>query len=102
MEYYVRDCCNHAAEAKEIVRGVHKQKEAVVRQCRLLSGLQLARIDRNVVYDGREFGKQQGEHCINIRAKVCVQPKGVLCGERGAVARRVVSCYLFEYFHYAG
>lgn len=70
VEFYVRDCCNHAAETREIVRGVHRQKEAVVRQCRLLSGLQLTRIDKNVVYDDREFAKQQADHCTGVRRKV--------------------------------
>ncbi|CAM9351443.1 unnamed protein product, partial [Laminaria digitata] len=62
VEFYVRDCCNHAAETREIVRGVHRQKEAVVKQCRMLSGLQLTRIDKNFVYNDREFAKQQAEH----------------------------------------
>lgn len=66
----MRDCCNHAAETREIVRGVHRQKEVVVRQCRLLSGLQLTRIDKNVVYDDKEFAKQQADHCVGVRAKV--------------------------------
>lgn len=66
----MRDCCNHAAETREIVRGVHRQKEAVVRQCRMLSSLQLTRIDKNVVYDNREFAKQQADHCVGVRAKV--------------------------------
>lgn len=70
VEFYVRDCCNHAAETREIVRGVHRQKEAVVRQCRMLSSLQLTRIDKNVVYDDREFAKQQADHCVGVRAKV--------------------------------
>eukprot|EP00752_Nemacystus_decipiens_P009956 g8879.t1 len=70
VEFYVRDCCNHAAETKEIVRGVHRQKEAVVRQCRMLSSLQLTRIDKNVVYDDREFAKQQADHCVDVRAKM--------------------------------
>lgn len=70
VEFYVRDCCNHAAETREIVRGVHRQKEAVVKQCRTLSGLQLTRIDKNFVYNDREFAKQQAEHCVGIRAKV--------------------------------
>lgn len=69
VEFYVRDCCNHAAETREIVRGVHRQKEAVVRQCRLMSGLQLTRIDKNVVYDDREFAKQQADHCVDVRKK---------------------------------
>lgn len=70
VEFYVRDCCHHAAETREIVRGVHRQKEVVVRQCRMLSGLQLTRIDKNYVYNDREFAKQQAEHCVGIRAKV--------------------------------
>lgn len=71
VEFYVRDCCNHAADTREIVRGVHRQKEAVVRQCRMLSSLQLTRIDKNAVYDDREFAKQQADHCVGVRGKVC-------------------------------
>ncbi|CAB1114177.1 unnamed protein product [Ectocarpus sp. CCAP 1310/34] len=70
VEFYVRDCCNHAAETREIVKGVHKQKEAVVRQCRMLAGLQLTRIDKNAVYDDREFAKQQADHCVGVRRKM--------------------------------
>lgn len=72
----MRDCCNHATETREIVRGVHRQKESVVRQCRMLSGLQLTRIDKNVVYDDREFAKQQADHCVSVRGKVGAQDTG--------------------------
>lgn len=70
VEFYVRDCCNHAEETREIVVGVHREKDNVERQCRLLAALQLTRIDKNVVYDDREFAQQQADHCVGVRAKV--------------------------------
>lgn len=78
----MRDCCNHAAETREIVRRVHRQKEAVVRQCRMLSSLQLTRIDKNVVYDDREFAKQQADHCVGVRGKVQQELSEALKGKR--------------------
>ncbi|CAM9866654.1 unnamed protein product, partial [Discosporangium mesarthrocarpum] len=70
VEFYVRDCCSHAAETRELVRGVHRQKEAVARQCRFLSGLQLTKFDKNVVYDDQVFSQKQAEHCVDVRQKV--------------------------------
>ena len=87
MDFYVRDCCNHAAETKEIVRGVHKQKGAVARQCLLLAGLQLTRIDKNVVYNDRDFAKQQADHCVSIRAKVIVYRPGICERNEGGSAQ---------------
>lgn len=70
VEFYVRDCCSHAAEMRGIVVGVHRQKESVLRQCRLLSQMQLLRIDKNVVYNDKEFALQQTDHRVGVKAKV--------------------------------
>ncbi|CAM9228493.1 unnamed protein product, partial [Choristocarpus tenellus] len=89
VEYYVRDCCTHAAETRELVRGIHRQKEAVDRQCRLLSQLQLTKIDKTVVYDDQVFSQKQADHCIQVRQKMKMFHDHIMCS-----MKEIYSCFM--------